>query len=194
MKNLLLIAIIITSTLTSCDIQKKRYSRGFTISKNRNYNHLVKKEKEKKTNSYSEMQKITAPIISKLNQEPIITSIIIKDKLELSEENNNQLTIGISENPEKVNKKLITNKYKVIKNHISKHRITKKHLVNSQINKTQITNKIDAVTIGLLLLKLILAVGLAILALFILYSGLNEILIIVLLSIIFIAFLALTYS
>lgn len=194
MKNLLLIAIIITSTLTSCDIQKKRYSRGFTISKNRNYNHLVKKEKEKKTNSYSEMQKITAPIISKLNQEPIITSIIIKDKLELSEENNNQLTIGIYENPEKVNKKLITNKYKVIKNHISKHRITKKHLVNSQINKTQITNKIDAVTIGLLLLKLILAVGLAILALFILYSGLNEILIIVLLSIIFIAFLALTYS
>lgn len=49
MKNLLLIAIIITSTLTSCDIQKKRYSRGFTISKNRNYSSGINKANEIET-------------------------------------------------------------------------------------------------------------------------------------------------
>jgi hypothetical protein len=93
MKNILLIAIIIISTLTSCDIQKKRYSRGYTISKNRNYISSVKKNKDIKTSQNSEISKISPPIISKVNQEPLITNIVIQNKVKLANKNEEKLEI-----------------------------------------------------------------------------------------------------
>jgi hypothetical protein len=86
MKNLLLLAIIIISTLTSCDIQKKRYSRGFTISKNRNYSSGINKTKEIENDVSDELDTLNSktvfiPTEVKINTElakPSLSESIVK--------------------------------------------------------------------------------------------------------------------